>query len=210
MGMVKGDLLIMFKKKYKAQTIIIAQEYLMGIIDFEQLVDILIKNDNLLKCFISCIRQKIGRMFPSKEKLMIINNTYWQRHDFYNIMYSYLFVLGIKVDEYAPEYYRFKQLEKVCPKWFQADIIFLENKFKNLYEIIKTNQLEAKLTQICKCENNKFPIWLQGPMWPIIDNEPAIFVRQSKLPNEMEWDDIEICYYFKDLKGNEIVVKEYT
>ena len=58
---------------------------------------------------------------------MIINNTYWQRHDFYNIMYSYLFVQGIKVDKYATEYNNFKKLEKVCPEWFQNDIIFLED-----------------------------------------------------------------------------------
>ena len=141
---------------------------------------------------------------------MIINNTYWQRHDFYNIMYSYLFVQGIKVDKYATEYNNFKKLEKVCPEWFQNDIIFLQNTFKDLDEIIQSNKLEERLIQLCKCENHIFPVWLQGPMWPIIDGKPAKFIGQSKLPDELECNDFEICYFFRDLKGKEIIVRQST
>ena len=63
---------------------------------------------------------------------------------------------------------------------------------------------------MCKCENRIFPIWLQGPMWPIIDGKPAKFIGQSKLPDELECNDFEICYSFRDLKGNEIIVRQST
>lgn len=208
--MDKRGVLAMFKRKYQDQAIDIAKKYLTGIIDFEEFVNILIKNEKLLKYFISFIKQNSGRNFPSKEELMIINNTYWQRHDFYNIMYSYLFVQDIKVDKYATEYNNFKKLEKVCPEWFQNDIIFLQNTFKDLDEIIQSNKLEERLIQLCKCENHIFPVWLQGPMWPIIDGKPAKFIGQSKLPDELEWNDIEICYYFKDFNGKEITIKQST
>ena len=86
----------------------------------------------------------------------------------------------------------------------------LQNKFKDLDEIIKSNQLEERLIQICQCENNVFPVWLQGPDWPIVKNEPAIFIKQSIFPNNMTWDFDEIEYCFRDLEGNDIVVKQFT
>ena len=47
-------------------------------------------------------------------------------------------------------------------------------------------------------------------MWPIIDGKPAKFIGQSKLPDELECNDFEICYFFRDLKGKEIIVRQST
>ena len=77
--MDKWGVLAMFKRKYQDQTIDIAKKYLTGIIDFEEFVNILIKNEKLLKYFISSIKRSSGRNFPTvlvKHSFIIYDTRY--------------------------------------------------------------------------------------------------------------------------------------
>ena len=51
------------------------------------------------------------------------------------------------------------------------------------------------------------PQWLQGAEWPIVNGKPAIFVKQNKLLDEMDFDDFEIEYYFIDDDNNKTKIK---
>lgn len=215
--MDKECILVFFKKKrvlehkkIQEQMIEIAKEYLSGKINFEEFKKIFLENDQILFYFSDFSMKNSRRKFYSKAELFRLDNTYWVRHDLYNQMYSFLYIIGIEFDEYVPEYAIYRKIDKLCPEWFQQDIKFLQKQFENLEELISEKQLEKALRTICKSENGEMPQWLQGAEWPIVNDKPAIFVKQSMLPDEMDFDDFEIEYYFIDDDNNEIVVKQNT
>ena len=196
--------------KNQEQMIEIAKNFLSGKINFEELIDVFLRNNKILTYFSNYTYKNRNRNFYTKEQLEKLDNTYWVRHDLYNQMYSFLYVIGIEFDEYVPEYAIYRKIDKVCPEWFQADIFFLQKKFNNLIELIESNQLEEELKKLCKCQDGNIPNWLQGAKWPIINGEPAVFVKQSMLPEDMKWDDNIIKYYFVDKDGKEIIIKQYS
>ena len=56
--------------------------------------------------------------FYNKEELCDLENTYWIRHDLYNKMHLFLYIIGIEFDEYVPEYAIYRKIDKLCPEWF--------------------------------------------------------------------------------------------
>ena len=201
---------ILEQKKIEDQMIEVAKEFLSGKIHFEELINIFLGNDKILVYFNEHIKNNWNMRFYNKEELCDLENTYWIRHDLYNKMHSFLYIIGIEFDEYVPEYAIYRKIDKLCPEWFQQDIKFLQKQFENLEELISEKQLEKALRTICKSENGEMPQWLQGAEWPIVNGKPATFIKQSMLPDEMDFDDFEIEYYFIDDDNNEIVVKQNT
>ena len=66
---------------------------------------------------------------------------------------------------------------------------------------------EEYLASLYKYEK-KPPRWLQFAEWPIINDKPCKFIKQTGDPDDLSTD--EIYYYFLDETNNqEIVVHQY-
>lgn len=193
----------MFYKKNETAIIDIAKKYLSGTYTFEEFVNILSSNKKAFNYLRKYSKNKLFFILPDLEKFRNIENTYWIRHNYYNLMYSYLYFLKINVDSFCEEYAIYRKLDKVLPEWFQLDVFLLYEMFPKLDELIEENKLVFELEKICKTQDGVFPIWLQNPEWPVIDNTPLKFIGQTIDPNSYDYDGQEIEYYFLDETTNE-------
>jgi len=196
----------MHSKKVKLATIDIAKKYLSGIYTFEEFVAKFINDKKVYNYAKKYAEKKLYYRFPEIEVFKNIENTYWTRHHYYNLMYSYLFTLNIQVDSYCDEFSIYRKLDNILPEWFQLDLVLLYEMFPNLDELIEGNKLTSELKNLCKCQEGVFPIWLQSPEWPVHDKVPLTFIKQTWNPNNHDYEGQEIEYYFLDENNNKQII----
>ena len=196
----------MFSKKYKLATIDIAKKYLSGSYDFNEFIMKLTETKKMYNYIKKYAEIKLYCSFPDIDVFKNVENTYWNRHYYYNLMYSYLFTLKIEVESYCEEYGIYRNLDKILPEWFQLDVFQLYDIFPNLDELVSENTLTFELKKICKCKNDVFPIWLQSPEWPVNEGTPLTFIKQTANPNSSDYFGQEISYYFLNEKTNEQII----
>ena len=138
----------MFYKKNETAIIDIAKKYLSGTYTFEEFVNILSSNKKAFNYLRKYSKNKLFFILPDLEKFRNIENTYWIRHNYYNLMYSYLYFLKINVDSFCEEYAIYRKLDKVLPEWFQLDVFLLYEMFPKLDELIEENKLLFELEKI--------------------------------------------------------------
>ena len=196
----------MFSKRFKLAAIDIAKKYLSGAYDFQEFIQKLTEDKRVFNYVKKYFENKLYCSFPNIEFFKNTENTYWNRHHYYNLMYTYLFSMKVDVETYCDEYSIYRKLDQILPEWFQLDVFLLYEIFPNLDELIEENRLIYELKKICKCESDVFPIWLQSPEWPVNDKVPLTFINQTLDPNSSDFDGHEISYYFLDEKTNEQVI----
>ena len=125
-----------------------------------------------------------------------------------NSIDRYLTYKKIKHNVLTPELVLFNKWDDIIPSWLEGmpDVYYLlekhdENKTKT------KKYYKEYLASLYKYEK-KPPRWLQFAEWPIINDKPCKFIKQTGNPDDLSTD--EIYYYFLDETNNqEIVVHQY-
>ncbi|MDE5566338.1 MAG: hypothetical protein K2I77_05070 [Anaeroplasmataceae bacterium] len=124
----------------------------------------------------------------------------------------YLEICKIKFNPYNSDEERLNFLTNLCPywidifdcEWFER-VLGIEN--MSIKDIDNVDILKQKIKNLFQYEKYP-PKWLQGADWPIVNDVPAFFVKQSSNPDHPFWEEQPIDYFFKDSEGNEIIVNQ--
>lgn len=188
------------KKKELVEHLI---KLLNGDISPNDLMDYFEKNPKSLICFNKYARKKLYSTFDDvneiKSKLFKKNIRVYV----YQLVQGFLYTNKIRYTVGAEEYVLYNQMCNQCPEWFQKDFDLLDSLFTNLKELIKNNELNEKITSICKTTNGIYPEWLQNAEWPVINGIAYTFDSQTILPEDMDYDVDSITYSFINPVTNE-------
>ena len=102
------------------------------------------------------------------------------------------------------------ELLNVAPRYVDVDGEWFNDKIFTKCKLVygtkeRKEWLKNKIREFYRYEN-KPPRWLQNPEWPIGEDGPLVFKKQSAYPNNVTDDFID--YYFDD-NGKEVVVRQY-
>ena len=132
------------------------------------------------------------------------------RYIVYEVVESYFKRRDIVLNFYNEDHLIYRELLNIAPryadidsKWFNDNI--LQKCEYSLGTKERKEWLRNKIREAFKYVN-KPPRWLQNPEWPIGENGPLVFKKQSAHPNYVTDDYID--YYFDD-NGKEVVVRQY-
>lgn len=138
------------------------------------------------------------------------------RDEIFRVVKCYFMRRNIELNFYSYDREEISRILDITMEYVDCyDQWFVDNIYNkcpveyNLDEKMKF--IETKMKEYYKCKD-KTPQWLQSPAWPIVNNKPAVFVKQSVSLEEFDddWEIFEIKYYFVDENNNEIIVEQYT
>lgn len=163
------------------------------------------------------IKKKRKKLLWIREKIIsnpnIINlDTLDDRIDVIFLVKDYLKINHIKFKSNNEDEKRFYFFEKICPLWVTIyDYDWLAERLgikdRSIEEMGSIKSLKEKVKSLFKYETYP-PKWIQEAEWPIIDNIPALFIRQSSNPDSKEWKEKPIDYYFIDKDGKDIIITQ--
>lgn len=212
----------LFKKKDASnpEAIKIILDFVEGRFTFDEFWDIYSKDEII----INELRTKsedmyyLNHYFDSLEvvnKIDISNIT--SRVYLFRVMERYLRHLReLDTSPKNDEHEYFKCIEDVIPEWlYSHNTMELIALFSDVDDSLPYDVRQKRYVDIIdskfKCKNEK-PYWLQPSEWPIIDNQPLLFIRQDgdpDNPSKSEYFD-RINYYFLNEKtGEEVIITQF-
>ena len=196
------------QKKFAIQIMISFVEGRMSVYDFWEKFN----NDNVLYDIIYN-----DEKLPIRNKPFLYDNLnldkIYHRCEIYRVVKVYFMRRNIFLNFYNKDEMIYTELMKIVPEYIDISQWFIDNILDSCPYSIGTVERKNYIINVI---NLKYkyktypPKWLQDAEWPIVNNEPLFFIKQDKFPSQIEWDDIDISYYFVDDNGVEIVVKQYT
>ena len=154
---------------------------------------------------------------PEKNKPFLYDNLnlnkLYHRCEIFRVVECFFLRRNMNLSFYNEDSKIYSEMLSIVPRYIETNQWFIDNVW-NCLPVDVSNNKKKKELKIIIAEKYKYinypPKWLQGAEWPIINNVPAIFIKQNVFPNNMTWDIDEIEYYFRDIEGNDIVVKQST
>ena len=132
------------------------------------------------------------------------------RCELYRVVKVYFLRRNINLNFYNKDSEKYTELLDIAPRYVDIDSMwFNDNVLQKCEYNLGTKErkewLRNKIREVFRYDN-KPPRWLQNPEWPIGENGPLLFKKQSAHPNFLTDDYID--YYFDDA-GKEVVVRQY-
>ena len=133
------------------------------------------------------------------------------RSEIYRVVKVYFLRRGKKLNFYNSDSELYSCLLNIVPDYIDISCWMIDNLVnKSLFELkskLWKNDIRNRIKLLYTFEVFP-PKWLQAPEWPIVNDKPCKFIKQTGNPNDISTD--EIYYYFLDETNNqEIVVHQF-